>query len=757
MARERTTHRTLLDKPVTRRGLVVAGGAALACAPAAAHAAGIEAIIKRLSASPDAADAPSADGDAQVAQPAASGGGARPTLLQNLQAVDPAGTPAVPAYEVASDFSNVINIADAYLADVELEMLRANGFFMLASSYGGEFFEVYEMNRYNLFPNLVTVDSLAHTYHLYFLHLQRGIERSGLAPALTSLSAAMLSAAGSQLEALRGTEWEAAARRCVAFFAVGASLLDAATQVPAEVADTVSAELSLIGAAGGISPSPLTGTDADYSQYIVRGYYAGDAALEPYFRAMMWYGGVNFPANVEDMVRSALLVTLALGGDPLASWSSIYTVTSFFAGASDDCGYYEYRPLFDQAYGAQAGVADLPGNDACWQAFLELVAQTPAPAINSIPLMDVGTDVDHLEENKGFRFMGQRFSIDAAIMQELVYNRVSENAAGEQRLLPDALDVPAAFGSDVALAILDEQGATGFAGYTEKMESLRAGIDQATDDLWTASLAAQWLAMLRPLLTVKGEGYPLFAQGEAWARRNLVAFAGSYAELKHDTVLYAKQVMAEAGGGPLEERDDRGYVEPEPEFFGRLAALVDATSKGLSSLGLLGEADASNLTILQQLSTQLETIARKELRNEVPTAEEFDLIRAYGAQLEHFWQEVCKDDAEDDMFTTRDFPSAIVTDIATDPNGLVLQIGTNLSTVYAIVPVEGVLRVASGAAFSFYQFEQPIDQRLTDHTWRQMLGIAALEDGTYIYDPAQQPTPVAWSSPVMLTSQQVWG
>ena len=342
-------------------------------------------------------------------------------------------------------------------------------------------------------------------------------------------------------------------------------------------------------------------------------------------------------------------------------------------------------------------------------------------------------------------------------MQELVYNRVSENAAGEQRLLPDALDVPAAFGSDVALAILDEQGAMGFAGYSEKMESLRAGIDQATDDLWTASLAAQWLAMLRPLLTVKGEGYPLFAQGEAWARRNLVAFAGSYAELKHDTVLYAKQVMAEAGGGPLEERDDRGYVEPEPEFFGRLAALVDATSKGLSSLGLLGEADASNLSILQQLSAQLETIARKELRNEVPTAEEFDLIRAYGAQLEHFWQEVCKDDAEDDMFTTRDFPSAIVTDIATDPNGVVLQIGTNLSTVYAIVPVEGVLRVASGAAFSFYQFEQPIDQRLTDHAWRQMLGIAALEDGTYIYDPAQQPTPVAWSSPVMLTSQQVWG
>lgn len=756
MTREHSTHRSLLDRPVTRRGFLAAGGAVLACAPAVAHASDIDAIIKRLSISQDGATS-GTQAVQQGASASAADGSGRPVLLQNLQEVQAVEAPSVPPYEIAADFSNVINVSYAYLADVELEMLRTNGFFLLASSWGGEFFETYEMNRYNLFPNLVTVDSLAHTYHLYFLHLQRGIERASLTPSLASLSAAMLAASAAQLEAVRGTEWESAARRCTAFFAVGSSLLDPATQVPAEVADIVSAELSLIGGAEGIAVSPLTGTDADYSQYTVRGYYAGDATLEPYFRAMMWYGGVNFPAVNEEMTRSALLVTLALEGDALAAWSSIYTVTSFFAGASDDNGYYEYRPLVSQAYGEGIGIADLPGNDAGWQTFMDLVAQTPAPAINSIPLMDTGTDVDHLEENKGFRFMGQRFSIDAAIMQELVYNRVAENAAGEQRLLPDALDVPAAFGSDVALAILDEQGATGFAGYTEKMESLRTGIEQAPDSLWTASLAAQWLSTLRPLLAVKGEGYPMFAQGEAWARRNLVAFAGSYAELKHDTVLYAKQVMAEAGGGPLEERDDRGYVEPEPEFFGRLAALVDATSKGLASYGLLGDTDSSNLAILQQLSAQLEEIARKELRNELPTDEEFDLIRSYGAQLEHFWQEVCKDDAEDDMFTTRDFPSAIVTDIATDPNGRVLQIGTNLSTIYAVVPVEGVLRIASGAAFTFYQFEQPIDQRLTDHAWRQMLGIAALDDGTYVNDPSLQPVPVSWSGPIMLTMQQVWG
>ena len=54
-------------------------------------------------------------------------------------------------------------------------------------------------------------------------------------------------------------------------------------------------------------------------------------------------------------------------------------------------------------------------------------------------------------------------------------------------------------------------------------------------------------------------------------------FAGSYTELKHDTVLYSKQVMAEMGGGMEEEPDDRGYVEPEPVVYERFASLAEQT------------------------------------------------------------------------------------------------------------------------------------------------------------------------------------
>lgn len=748
---------------LSRRAFAAAGGVATGVAAASAltrqaHAGFLSDFFANATGTEIATDA-----DAAAATDAAAAGApeasCRPMLLQQLAGADASGdadqTPSCAENPWAADLSNVINVANAYLTDAQTSLLAQQGFFQALISGGGEFFEVYESNRYNLFPNFVTVDAMVHTYHLYFAYLLRTCERGQLSAELLDLSRRMLAASAGQLQTLAGTEWEAAATLCTGFFAVGTALLDASApelaQVPAQVQSVVDAELALVYAADGIEPSPLfdqgilapapadgASMGEDYSQYAPRGYYAGDAQLEAYFRAMMWYGRRNFAQRNEVLDRCALLVVLALaqvddaGTAPADEWEAVYQVTSFFAGASDDNGYYEYLPLAQQAYGADVSVAALPGDDASWQAFHQLTAEAPTPQINSIPMWDEGEDADHVSVNQGFRFMGQRFCIDEAVFQKLVYSEVGARDDGAFRMLPDVLDLPAALGSASAYAVLDAQGDTGYAGYPENLGELQAALEEAPADLWRASLAAQWLNMLRPLLDPKGAGWPDALRSDAWARRNLQTFAGSYAELKHDTVLYAKQMMAEAGGGPLEERDDRGYVEPEPAVFARLASLVQATSEGMARLGMLTDADAENLAILQELSERLRTIANKELRDELPTDEEFDLIRGFGAQIEHFWQVVHVQDAGGEPLTTSEFPAAVVTDIATNPNGSVLEIGTGaVATLYVIVPVDGVLRLASGASYSFYQFEQPIDQRLTDSTWRQMLGIQQPEDGSY--------------------------
>jgi hypothetical protein len=77
----------------------------------------------------------------------------------------------------------------------------------------------------------------------------------------------------------------------------------------------------------------------------------------------------------------------------------------------------------------------------------------------------------------------------------------------------------------------------------------------------------------------------------------------------------------------------------------------------------------------------------------------------------------------------------LVVDIATDPNGTVLEAATgNASDIYVVVNIDGDLRIARGSVYSFYEFEQPLSDRLTDSEWRIKMGIAADDNYEYHYD-----------------------
>ncbi|MBQ4241467.1 MAG: hypothetical protein II732_01480, partial [Lachnospiraceae bacterium] len=88
-------------------------------------------------------------------------GRARPMLMQtglvpsDMEEV----TPAVPEYTVEPGLKNIMNTDQYYLTDDWIEKLVDDGFFVRENG-GGEFFEVYESNRYRLTPSYVTVDSL---------------------------------------------------------------------------------------------------------------------------------------------------------------------------------------------------------------------------------------------------------------------------------------------------------------------------------------------------------------------------------------------------------------------------------------------------------------------------------------------------------------------------------------------------------------------------------------------------------------------
>lgn len=678
----------------------------------------------------------------EVSVTTSENGASRSSLIKNKFEINSEIIANTAEYEVSPDLSNVYNKDLYYFNDEQMKMLEDNYFFV-DKSYGSyEFFEVYENNRYYYESNFVTVDSLMHTYHLFFSHLLKNLEKTELSEAVSAMSVKMYEKSLEQLSEAKGTNWEEAAERNVAFFAVANLLMENEIEADDKILDIAKKEVAKINAAEGIEKCELTGNDEDYSQYKPRGYYDSDELLKMYFKVMMWYGRIQFNSKDNEMIKSAALMNIALNEAGLNEWKDVYDITSFFVGTSDDLCFYEYYPLIQEVYGTDVTTKDIIGSTEKINSLVVKVKELRVPSINSIPIK-MGED----NEIHGFRLMGQRFTIDAMIMQKLIYSSVEKKSDGSLRMLPDVLDVTASFGSEISYDLLQEQGDFEYEGYKDNLDKLISDLDtdEAKENLET-SLYGNWISTLRPLLDKKGKGYPMFMQNDAWARKDIECFAGSYTELKHDTVLYAKQVMAEMGGGEIPEYDDRGYVQPEPIVYKRFKYLADETLNGLKERNRLSTQDEENLNRLSELSKTLYEISIKELNDETLTDEEYDFIREYGGTLEHFWYDVMSYDTGDEEINTEKYQASLVVDVATDPNGQVLEMGTGRPcTIYVIVNVDGKVKIAKGSVYSFYQFAWPLEDRLTDTSFRELMGYEPSSDGYFTFEDERRPDMPWWT------------
>jgi len=644
-------------------------------------------------------------------------------------------TPKVEDYSIDSDLGNVERTDILMVPDSGKEYLAKNGF-VVTDGWYDEYFSVYENNRYEYIPSFVTTDSVLHTYHLYFNFLLKSLEEDQLYDLAYNLSETMQGLSLKQYETLKGTDWENAARRNVAYFTTVMVILDEKNaNVPEFVAQAVADDIELMEAHEGMGPSNVMGEPfylEDFSQYIPRGHYTKTEQLSRYFKALMYYGRMTFRLKEKDETRSALLMVEALknSDDARNEWRRLYEPIGFFVGEPDDLVYLDYVPVAKTAYGEDFTVATLLENEGGIDKFMEAAMDLRDPGINSMPVLGTilapGGVEERTEEIKGFRFMGQRFTIDAYVFQKLICREVG-NLDGtmdcpkeDSRMLPSGLDIPAAMGSKIAYKILDEMGDTGYKMYPENMKKLQDGMSKLPQSQWTTNLYWGWMYTLNTLLPEYGEGYPMFMQSEEWKKKELNTYLGSWAELKHDTILYAKQVYAEMGGGPLiEEKDDRGYVEPNPELYARLASLTQLTADGLKDREILSAANEEQLTKLREMLIDLRDISVKELENTALTEEDYEFIRSYGGSLEHFWNETFTDEEKEKGNLLNDNPAPLIADVATNPNCCVLEVGTGyIEPIYVVFPIDGELHVGKGGVYSYYEFSWPMADRLTDEKWR---------------------------------------
>jgi len=268
---------------------------------------------------------------------------------------------------------------------------------------------------------------------------------------------------------------------------------------------------------------------------------------------------------------------------------------------------------------------------------------------------------------------------------------------------------------------MQTDGDTGYEGYEEQMTLLRQEVESLPPEQWSENLYWNWLHSLRPLLRQKDQAYPAFMRNPAWVDKDLQTFLGSWTELRHDTLLYAKQSMTmRATSAQQEPQRPRGYVEPRPGVYARLASLCGQMKEGLRSHELLNVEMESKLEQMTEILKSLEDISHKELKGQTLSEDDYHLIQRFGhimAGLTTF-----STVTDDQLSSEVDERMAVVADVHTDPNsGQVLQEAVgDAFRIYVLAPSDGGTMATVGGVFSYYEFKQPMSDRLTDEAWQAM-------------------------------------
>jgi hypothetical protein len=228
-----------------------------------------------------------------------------------------------------------------------------------------------------------------------------------------------------------------------------------------------------------------------------------------------------------------------------------------------------------------------------------------------------------------------------------------------------------------------------------------------------------WMWVLKSLLHPFEEGYPSFMTNTAWTDKSLNTALGSWSELRHDTILYAKQSGAECGGdGP--PAVIRSYVEPNIPVYEKLLWLTEYSMKNLEEREILPEDMKNRMLNFQDLLQFLIQCSEKELRNEELGEAEYNNLLTYGGTLEHLTSSLVENGARwFEITSDTDKNMAVIADVHTVP-GNYLEVGVgSAAQIFVVVPIGGKLYLTRGAIFNYYEFIS--NKRLTDEEWQKQL------------------------------------
>jgi len=653
------------------------------------------------------------------------------------------------------------------LTDYEKELIRDNHFMvserLSIRSFPEAFVNIYSADL----PLFLSTDFFLHALHASYDLMLKDIELKILEPNLMKLLGSMRNQLGDQYSKYESDPSMMQAVKDVdLYLAVAISLMNDEVDSP-YYDDSGNFEI-ILNAIENQSPKVLNmglfsehPRKIDISQFTPRGHYTEEFLwsgekrnLSQYFQAMMWLGRIDFmltpppvapgenewtEADIKRMARSAMLLNeLLMNSGQLSLFQLHEKIIGFFVGPDDNLNPGELEELLASINLSPDEISD----EGQWELFQERLDSSDDYGQK---IMSNYFIVDKDKENPAdlpisYRLLGQKFLLDSYVFSEVVYDRVYHDGEEVLRMMPDPLDIMFVLGNRNALPLLENELNT--YSYAYKLEELKYLTDSYDPDFWEQSLYNAWLNAIRELNPDEtNSGLPYFMQTTEWQLQKLNTQLSSWAELRHDNVLYAKQSYT----GGTSCSFPHVYVEPYPGFFNKLEIFSEKAINFFNNE--LEELDAQHkeqiidfFTHFSDHMSKIGLLAEKELRRENFNSGEISYLKTFvnmamssGPMIDGWYNELFYEYFSDGgLYSNKRMESDhLVVDVHTQPTdefgneiGRIMHVGTgniNLGIFCVGSPSNEYHPTAFvGPVMSFHTKFENNWKRLTDDEWADL-------------------------------------
>lgn len=648
------------------------------------------------------------------------------------------------------------------LTKYEKELLSKYGFVVTERlneiDYRYMFLKIWQKDL----PVFITTDAILHALHRSYDNILKYVEVNYLIPKLTEFLNRLHSAIP-QLESKYSIDsvLYQAIKDVDFYLTVPRKLLDASSQpyFPSCTTD-INRFLEFIQS-GNYAELPFLSKvrrKIDFSQFTPRGHYLDVRypQLVNYFKAMIWLGRMelyltspvsqDLSPKFEDVQRqiiaSRLLIELVDLSNSWNLYDEIENTIASFVGEQDSVTLHQLKSVFEDIQIQSPFDLVDSSRVVAFQEYLSKNSFAEQKILSQV-LSNNPFNPNQIKPAASFLLFGQRLVIDSYITGNVVFDKIVYDNRRIERILPSTLDILFALGNSAAVQLLKPEIEK--YNYSSNLAALRYLIDNYDDNFWNSSLYNSWLNSIRSLSPpIDRSKLPKFMQTGAWWQQKMNTQLASWAELRHDNILYAKQSYT----GWITCSYPYAYVEPFPEFYNLLKNLSVSFENKLSSLPIDLTKAIDYWKFFGSLMDTLHSISVKELSGIEFTIEEKSFLKKVlyevpgcGTNVNGWYTSLLFE--VHNLLEGSDKRDYLVADFHTAPSdefgnivGYVKHAGTGpINLMIVVTDLPGVGQVAfAGPVYSYYEYTTLNFKRLNDDEWKSSyLSKSARPDWVNIY------------------------